>query len=371
MQALDPTGTYSDGDVIDALTGRYGPRVLSFRFDRLDSSNNYLEPITTMVSCSVANNSLADIKRTAKFVLRDTSSINYGRDRIRPWVRLAMRDGGYVEWPQGVFLLSTPKRSLDANGITVNRAVDAYDQLQALTDDKVLTRYTITAGTAYTAAIATLLAGAYSVNITPSTSVVPTTLDYDPGTTKLSIINDLLGAINYESVTFDENGILIGKPYQSPTVRPSEYTYATDARSVIADQIDDTLDLFSIPNVIVLTVSEPDQTVLTSTGTNANPLSPTSTVSRGRSLVSFQTAASAPDQTTLDAQAARAIFDASQVYETVEFSTVLMPMHSNSDVLSLGIDALGIDDKYGETAWSFDMVIGGKMTHSARRVVNV
>lgn len=371
MQSLDPAGNYPNQDVIDALTGKYGPRVVSFRFDRLDSSNNYIEPITTMVSCSVANNALANIKRTAKFVLRDTSSINYGRDRIKPWIRLTMRDGGFVEWPQGVFLLSTPKRALDPNGITVNRAIDAYDQLQVLTDDKVLSRYTITAGTVYTDAIATLLAGGYAVNVAPSASTVPTTLDYDPGTSKLAILNDLLGAINYESVTFDENGVLIGKPYQSPAIRPSEYTYATDASSVITDEIDDTLDLFAIPNVIVLTISEPDQTVLTSTVTNSNPLSPTSTVSRGRSIVDFRTAANAPDQTTLDAQAARAMFDASQVYETVEFKTALMPMHSNADVLSLGISALGLADKFSETAWSYDMVVGGKMSHSVRRVVNV
>jgi hypothetical protein len=371
VQALDPAGVYANADVIAALTGKYGPRVVSFRFDRLDSSNNYIEPITTMVACSVANNALANIKRTAKFTLRDTSAINYARDRIRPWVRLAMRDGGFVEWPQGVFLLSTPKRVLDPNGITVNRSIDAYDQLQVLTDDKVLTRYTIAASVAYTDALVTLLGGAYTVNITPSASTVPTALDYDPGTSKLAIANDLLGAINYESVTFDENGVLVVKPYQSPTVRPSEYTYATDSSSVITDEIDDTLDLFAIPNVIVLTISEPDQSVLTSTVTNSNPLSPTSTMSRGRSIVDFRTAASAPDQTTLDAQAARAMFDASQVYETVEFTTALMPMHGNSDVLSLGIDGLGLADKFSETAWSYDMVVGGKMKHSVRRVVNV
>lgn len=370
MQPLDPANNYGNQAVIDALTGKYGPRVIDFRFDRLDANNNLIEPITTMVSCSVANNSLADIKRTATFVLRDTSSINYSHDRIKPWVRLKQRDGGWVEWPQGVFLLSTPARKLDANGITVNREVTAYDQLQVLADDKVLTRYTVPAGSVYTAVIATIVA-AYNVNITPSAATVPTDLDYDPGTTKLAILNDLLGAINYESVTFDENGVLIARPYVTPMVRPSEYTYATDANSVITDEIDDTLDLFSVPNVFVRTVSEPDQTVLTSTYTNSNPLSPTSTVSRGRSIVDFQTVSNAPDQPTLDAQTQRDAFAASQVYEVVAFKTAIMPMHSNGDVLSLSVGGLGLGDKYGETAWAFDMVVGAQMTHSVRKVVNV
>jgi hypothetical protein len=368
VQALDPAGVYSNAAVIAALTA--GVRTLSFRYDRLDSNNNYIEPVAYMVSASIAYDMLSDIKRTATFNLLDRSAINYGKDRIKPWVTLAMPDGGFVEWPQGVFLLSTPKRILDANGITVARAVTAYDQLQALMDDKVLARYTVTAGTAYTAAIATLLSG-YSINITPSSSALPTALDWDPGTTKLSIINQLLSAVNYESLFFDENGIAVARPYVTPQTRPAEYVYATDATSVISGEVDDTLDLFAIPNVFVLTVSEPDQSVLTSTYTNSNPLSPTSTASRGRSIVSFDNTQSAPDQATLNALAASTAFQASQVYDTIDFSTVLMPIHSNADVYQANLSGLGIADKYGETAWSFEMKVGAKMTHSARRVANV
>ena len=370
MQAFDPAGVYAAQDVIDALTGRYGTRQLSFRYDRLDSSNRLLGSVDFVTKCIVNYDMLAKIKRTATIALLDRTGVNFLSDRIRPWIRLAMRDGGFVEWPQGVFLLSTPKRILDANGITVTREVAAYDLLQALDDSKILVRTVATAGTLYTTALATFAAG-FSVNITPSASAIPTTLEWAPGTTYLAIVNELLGAINYESAFFDENGTFVARPYLSPAVRPAEYQYNTDAVSVLTGQANHVIDLFAIPNVFQLIVTEPDQSVITSTYTNANPNSPTSTVSRGRSIPIIITNASAPDQTTLDALAQRKAFEASQVFETIEFATVIMPMHSNADVVGLNVAGLGVADKFGEHSWSIDFSIGAQMTHSVRKVVNI
>jgi len=90
MQALDLTGAYTSAEVVAALTAQSGTRLLTFRHDRLDSSNKYLGPVQSMTAAEVSNASLASIKRTAKFTLLDSEGINYGSDRIRPWARLAM-----------------------------------------------------------------------------------------------------------------------------------------------------------------------------------------------------------------------------------------------------------------------------------------
>lgn len=369
MQPLDPTSTYPDDEVIAALTGQLGTRTVSYRYDRLDELNNYVEPCEWVVSGSVANNSLADIKRTATFRVLDRSGINYLKDRIRPWARLAMPDGGFVEWPLGVFLLATPTRDMN-DARVVARDVDAYDQLLVLTQDKVGDRYSIAAGTLYTTAIATLVFGLASA-IVPSTLVMPVAMEWEPGTTKLRILNDLLAAINYESAWFNEQGTLICRPYLSPTTRPVEYTYSADEGSVITGGVGQTLDLFDVPNKWVLVVSEADRAPLTSTITNTSPTSPTSTVSRGRTIVDFRNGEDAADQTTLDAKAARYAFEASQVYESVKFTTLAMPMHSNADVIGLNLPGLAIDAKYSEQSWSLDLEPGAKMEHSARRVVAV
>jgi hypothetical protein len=373
VQPLDPIGVYTPAAVKAELLFGAGDRELTFRFDHLDSGNAYLGPLSNVLGGTVDNNYLADIKRSATFNIQDDGSINFIRDRIKPWARLAMPDGGYVEWPLGVFLLSTPARTLTAGGSYIKRTVQGYDQLLILRDNAVTDRYAIASGTAYTTAIATLAtaAGIVSTNITASAATLPATMEWDPGTTYLRIINDLLAAINYESASFDEVGKFIAKPYVSPTARASDFTYATDASSVIADGIDQTLDLFSVPNVFVLVKSEPDQATLRSVYTNASPTSPTSTVNRGRSIATVIAEQDAPDQTTLDAKAARAASDASQVYEEVEFDSAIMPMHGTNDVLTFQADGLAISTQYAEHEWSFPLKAGEMMHHKIRRVVTV
>lgn len=372
MQALDPSGVYPAATVIAALTGKLGTRVWDFRYDRLDASNKLLEPVTTMMSATVTNDSLAAIKRKATFTLLDTSGINYLSDRIKPYARLRMPDGGFVEWPLGVFLLASPKRRATPGNV-VTREVAGYDQALVLQQDKVTDRYSIAAGTVVTTAIATLVAGyTFIAQIVPSTLTLPAAREWPPGTSVLTILNDLLAAINYSSVTFDENGALVCKPYMTPASRTPDYVYADDASSMLTGETEQDFDLYDIPNKWLLIYSEADSAPLVGTYTNANPLSPTSTVSRGRTIADVITESDAADAATLNALAANAAFQRSQVYETVPFNTPLMPIHSDSDVIALTLSAFGLGAvKYAETSWSLPLVAGGIMAHSVRRVVPV
>lgn len=370
MQALDPAGIYTDAEVIAALTAKSGTRTMLYRYDLLSEQNDYLGPIDWVMGGSVSNNSLADLKRTARFTIVDRGNINYLKQRIRPRAILMMPDGGFVQWSLGVFLLSTPKRSADEVGVIV-RDVEAYDQLVVLRDDKTADRYSVASGTAYTSAIATILSG-LAVNITPSALTLPAAMEWEPGTSRLRILNDLLDAINYESAWFDELGRCVCRPYVSPAIRTSEYTYSDATASVRTGIAEQTFDLFDVPNKWVLVKSEADQaTPLIGTYTNTNPASPTSTVSRGRTIVDYRTEEDAADQATIDAKAARLGFESSQIYEAVSFDTAAMPMHSNADVLTLEIPSLGVSAKYSEQSWELPLVTGARMRHTVRRVVTV
>lgn len=369
MQSLARNG-YTAEQVQKALHS--DNRHLSFRYELLDNKNRVKKiPLDTVISASVANNALAQIKRTARFVLKDDPDINYLTDRIKPYVRLWMGDG-WVEFPQGVFILSTPPERTDSRGI-VTREIEAYDQLQILVDDKVDSRYTLMEGTRYTDNIKVLLesAGITQYNVTRSESQLPTTRDWEPGTSKLQIINDLLGAINYRSLFFDENGYAIALPYVSPVNRPSEYTYRDDGKSVMFPEAERHLDLFHIPNRWVLVVSNPELPPIRSTYTNTNPDSITSTVSRDRTIVDYREYEDIANQTALDALVQRIAFEASQVYEQVSIETAIMPMHSDSDIFTLQYSNLGISHKYSEVAWEMPLKAGEKMKHRVRRIVNI
>lgn len=371
MQSL-AQGGFTEAQVIAAL---HAPgRRLRFRYELLDGNNNVkAETMKGVKAGWVSNNALADIKRIARFTLRDgADSINWLSDRIRPYVGLRMQGNIYLEWPQGVFLLSTTTRSTDREG-AVWRDVEAYDQLVIVRDDRVSSRYTVAAAVNYIAAVKTLLdsAGIVLQNLTPTDKTLPTALDWPPGTSKLEIINTLLGAINYRSLWFDEQGRAVAEPYVSPATAPVEYTYRDDDNSVIYRELLESLDLFDVPNQWVLVVSEPDRAPLRAVYTNTNPNSPTSTVSRGRTISHYEEYVDAVDQVTLNAKASRLAFEASQVYQAVELETGVMPHHSDSDVLAFSFRPLGVTATFSEVSWELPLQIGGRMRHRIRRVVNV
>jgi len=363
------SGVYTASQVDSALHS--ASREVHFQYTLLDKFNNFKKVLSNVTSGNVANNCLADIKRTATFSMLEDASINFLSDRIQPFLLIKMPDGNYVPFPLGVFLLSSPKRKTDTS-LNVIREVTAYDQLQVLMDDRVTDRYTIAAGTNYITAARTLLTGAgiLSVNLTTTASVLPTALDWPPGTPKLTIINILLGAINYWTLYFDAYGVAVATPYVLPSARASDYSYKNDSLSVTFPEMEQDLDLFSIPNKWLLTVTEPDQSVLVSTYTNINPASHTSTVNRGRTIVSFTTDTGA-DQPTLDAKVQRLAFGDSQVYETVDLETAIMPMHSENDMLTLVFSPLSISANYNELSWGFDLVAGSKMKHHIQKVVSI
>ncbi len=279
----------------------------------------------------------------------------------------------FVEFPQGVFLLSSPDRAADDQGV-VTRQVTAYDQgviLQAhLTDQP----YYVASGALYTDAIAELLGATPGIpahRVTPSSKTVPAQMVWDAGTSHLRILGDLVAALNYEALWFDEHGVAVVAPYVEPQARPIEYDYLPDEVSVLTPGATQSLDLFKQPNKWVLVVSQPDRAVLTASYTNTDPASPTSTVNRGRTITDFRTEQDVADLVTLQAKVAQLAQEASQVFEQVEFITALMPMHTHRDVYRLAYPDLGVDDRFSETKWSYPLKSGAEMRHTARRVVQL
>lgn len=207
--------------------------------------------------------------------------------------------------------------------------------------------------------------------ITSSTATIPVTKEWEAGTSKLAIIGELLSAINYESISFDEDGFAVVKPYISPQDRGAEFTYADDELSVMYPEVMQEFDLFSIPNRWIMTLSDPDRDTITVDFTNSDPASPTSTVRRGRTITSFEQAQDADSEATMIARVARLAFESSQVFEAIEFDTGLIPIHSGNDVLTLQYDPMGVNGQYSEVSWEMDLSAGAKMSHRARRIISL
>ncbi|TYR75590.1 hypothetical protein FZC79_10510 [Rossellomorea vietnamensis] len=372
-------------------------RRIDFRYELLDKAGNKKADLYNVLSGEITQQALAVIKRTARFTLRDDGEINYLSDRIRPIVRIYVPDpinygsyyaffsqqfaplieeakrgtkGGWVEFPMGEFLLSSPIRYEE--GGQVFREVDAYDGLTILNDDKFVEPYVIPAGTNYVDAVITILKGAgiTKYNIESSDKVTSKDITFAIGKEKLFAINELLRGINYESIHVDVNGYFTSAYYRSPTDRASEYDYFTDSESVVAGGYSEELDVFGLPNVWVVVVKAEEEEApmeFTANYTNDDPDNILSTVNRGRNIVDYREIDNTADQASLDAYTERLAYEANQTFGKVEFETALMPMHDYFDVFNVHFSDLDISGKYSETAWTMPLVVGGRMKHEIRR----
>lgn len=374
-----PTGDHNPNshvtaDVYNTLTGRRGSRRWAFRYELLTNTHVRLFDLEEVTAGRIEHQYLADVKRQATFTIRDLGRINYLSDRIRVWIRLLIEPfgtGDWVEWPMGVFLLASPIRHANEVDV-VEREVEAYDPLQALGDDLVSARYVVAAGANVVAAAKTVITGVVPViKATGSTETLVAAKEWPPGTSKRTIANELLSIAEYESVSFNGMGEAILKPYVDPSVRAPMWTYAYGDESLVIPNVDQELDLFSVPNKVVGVVSEPDQPMLVASATNANPASPTSTVRRGRTIVDFREAEEAASQAVLQTKVNRYLFEHAQMYEHLGFETALMPIHGTNDVYQIKYDPLAINAKYAETSWTIELLAGATMHHEARRIVSV
>jgi hypothetical protein len=364
-------GKYARQEIIEQLHFKHGTNLVRFRYDLLSRDEKKIGTLDTVRYGTVSMAALAQIKRTARFALQDTGDIDWLNDRIQPFCMLRMPDGGWAEWSQGIFLLSTPKRREENR--KVYRDVEAYDGLQVLLDDKFGARYTVPAGANYATAIIGIMvdAGITKINLQGTDKTLATAREFEPGTSRLEAINKLLTEINYTALWVDEWGYYTASTYRSPQDRAVEYTYKDDALSVLYSGAEEEMDLFSIPNKWVVVASNPEQEPLVSTYVNDNPDSKTSTVGRGRVITDYRTIENTADQASLDAYVQRIAFEASQVYTHITLMTAVMPFHSYSDVLQLEYGPLGISGKYSETGWTMPLEAGAEMTHQVRRAVNI
>lgn len=363
--------SYMEDAIISQLHASTGNRDTKIRYELLNYNNIKIGEVSA-ISGKVGLNSLAEIKRTGSFTLKDsdTKDIDWLNDRIRPVFCLRMPDSGFAEWSLGIFLLSSPRRQ-EIN-LKIQRDVEAYGQSLILREDKYDTRYRIVAGSKYTTAITGIInsAGISRVNLPDHPGTLAVDKEFEIGTPKLIAINELLAAINYSSLWVDESGYFVAQPYKLPSERESEYAYKNDRFSVIHNGAAEDVDLFNVPNKWVVVASNPENEPLVGRYINNNPASMTSTYNRHRVITDYREVKDIFDQETLDNYTKRIAYNASDIYGTLEFTTALMPHHSFLDCLFVEHTDLGVSAKYIETSWEMDLT-AGIMRHSARRVIHI
>lgn len=354
----------------NALHAINRPREVNYRYELLDNKDIKISDLEVS-DCKISLNSDRTIKRIATFDVRGVKLVDLLNKRIRPY--LSVKVGSEIfEWPLGIFIPTTGTRTVAISDIV---SLDCYDTSIISKEDRLDSRYLISIGTSYINAIRTILnsSGIWKIKIPYTAVVTGIDKEYETGTSKIDIINLLLAEINHTPIWVDENGYFCSAPYILPTLRPIEYMYRADERSIIlTNNREEETDLFDTPNKWIVTASNPEKAALSASYTNNNPTSKTSTVSRGRTITHVERINDIADQDTLNSYVERLAYEqSSKVYTTVKFSTPNMPHHTYNDCIWFEDSDMGITNKFIETAWEMTLGIGGRMAHTIRRVIDI
>lgn len=318
----------------------------------------------------VSFDSTNDVMRTFTGTTRKSSLLGLENTDyyLTPWMCLNYRND-IVRWPLGKFIIN-PSESYNKRLKEIK--IVGYDRSKIASDDKIDSRFFAAAGSIYTSLAAQIAASIYSqVNVVASEKTGSNPMEWEIGTEKLKIINDLLRAISYNPFYFDGYGIGQMNEYRDPTDRAIDRIYQSDKTSIIIDGLQVATNKFEIPNKFVRYVENPDATYMISTYVNSDPNSPYSTVNRGRTIVDTDSIDNISSQADLDSYVRKIAAETMQAIETLEFSTLNMPGHGYQDCLAVSVDEYEIEGKYIETAWEMDLGKGGIMTHRCQKVVTI
>lgn len=346
-------------------------RTLGFKYNVLRSGAIFSRLIALSDASSDASaptirmNDSGPIKTSFLGTFLPNAKVDLLSDEVQPVIVI---DG--VEHPLGVFLVTTVS---DSQGDTARSiSIEAYDRGWRLESTKTETMIYFAAGTNYLEAVKGLLtaAGITSVIETPTAaSLTEARQEWDVGTSYLTIVNQLLGEINYKEIWFNQDGVAILEPVKTPTAENITHTLDSEkVSSLLLPSLRRETDAFSAPNVFICVCSNPDKDVpLVATAVNDNPASPLSTVRRGRRICTVEYVDNIASQKELQAYADRQR-DSSMIRgETLIAQTALLPGFGVDDVT-----ALHFNDFSGiclERAWTMELCVGGTMSHTLEKVV--
>lgn len=275
-----------------------------------------------------------------------------------------------IECRCGIFRPATVTRHIDSTGESVN--ITAYDRGWQVQCKRTSSLLHLSAGTNYVDAVRELLseAGIALVIASPTDETLQTDReDWDIGTDYLTIINQLLGEINYGKLWFDADGIARVQPESVTDAAMIRWRYsANDIRGSVSREAQQTTDIFGAANHFIVVCSNPDlDAPMVAEAVNDSPQSATSTVRRGMKISELVHVDNIASQSALQAYA-DALARQSRVspLETTVY-TLHEPGHGVGDIVSCVHPELsGI---CVEAAWSMTLSHDRLMSHTLRKEV--
>lgn len=327
---LIPPGRVANNSWAALNNPEFGDRTQSFSYQLLDNEGAHLGALDGVKGGTVEWHQSAAVKGGGKLtvVQRHRFQHNWLKRRIK----IIMHIEGMDDTPLGVFIPSAPVENWDDMNLTLD--LDLYDKSTVLDNDYVLSTHTVPEGANVIDEVRSLITstGEGAGSITDAKATLDKAMVWDAGTSKLTIINDLLAAANYNSLHVDGNGKFQVDKYRLPKDRPSVHFFSDGFESIYAPEFGYAKDEFAVPNkVVMIGQGDGDTEALRAVATNENPDSPYSYQSRGRWIVDVTTGVEAVDQAALDDKAQRRLHDLTTPPGTLTIDHAPLPWLSLGD----------------------------------------
>lgn len=236
--------------------------------------------------------------------------------------------------PLGTFMVQTPSVSFDGKRTKIS--LDAYTPLIELKENNPPIGYSLLENTAIMSTAHILTRDNMRAPVTVPSDSEKLHDDFVSNTddTWLSFISDLISNAKY-SFSLDGLGQVAFEKNQDMGSLQPVWIYNDDNSSILHPEIDDSRDLYNVPNVVEVVYSTGTR-CLTSRIVNDDPNSPVSTVSRGRTKthrVSNPSLSFNPTQSYLDQYATQLLRDLSCVEHTVTYSHGYCPVRIGDCVM--------------------------------------
>lgn len=314
------------------------PMQQTFKFYQVDPNTwKDMRLIDSITGCTI-NRDLSN--ESLGSATLDTTEI-MGECYVRIYL-VATQNGITETIPLGTFLVQTP--SVGFNGKSRSISMDAYTPLIELKGSPPPIGYALLKQTPIMSTATSLCSEHMRAPIVGIENDEKLQADFvaNLNDTWLLFVKDLIAVAKYR-FGIDELGKIMFEPEQDTAALRSVWTYDDGNSSILLPDIQDSRDLYGIPNVVEVVYST-GTGYMSSRVVNSDPNSPVSTVSRGREVVhreSNPNFGGIPTQTLIDDYATQLLRELSCLEHTITYSHGYCPVRIG-DGVTLNYERAGL-----------------------------
>lgn len=306
-----------------------GPRRPRWSYRLLDSDDRDLGALEGASGGFVELNAASRLGGRGSLNIKQTGQeVDWMHHRVRVIYDPGL--AGVDPWPVATHLLTSPTERRSGGGAVFR--VETLSKTVVVDEDCVGEVYSLPAGVQVIPKVVELLhsTGETRLAVTPSNATLRNPQVWRAGTSKLTIVNELLQSAGYWSLWCDGSGMFRIEPYVLPANRSIKFDFQAGAAAIHKEDWSREQNLAAVPNrFVVIGMGTDTEPPLVGVATNEDPASPFSYQARGRWITSVEEGVEGDSQAVFDELAQRRLRNANSPVGRLTVSHAIVPLDPN------------------------------------------